>query len=85
MGFSEMLIVAAIALIVIGPKQLPELARMAGRMLNEWKRATGELKSTLTTDIREDMGPRKTSLDEDIAATSDHPVEPKKEPTEPQS
>lgn len=36
---------SAIALIVIGPKQLPELARFIGRMMNEFKRATGEFTS----------------------------------------
>lgn len=59
MGFSELLILAAIALIVIGPKQMPEMARMIGRLLNEWKRATSDLKSTLTTDLREDLEHRR--------------------------
>lgn len=42
-GFGEMLILAAIALIFIGPKQLPEVARIVGRTLNELKRATEDL------------------------------------------
>lgn len=42
-GFGEMILLAAIALIAIGPKQLPEVARVIGRMLNEFKRATGDL------------------------------------------
>lgn len=46
-GFSEMLLLAAIALVAIGPKQLPEVARVVGRMLNEFKRATGDLTRTL--------------------------------------
>lgn len=41
-GFGEMLMIAAIALIAIGPKQLPEVARTLGRMINEFKRATGD-------------------------------------------
>lgn len=51
-GFSEMLLLAAIALIAIGPKQLPEVARTVGRMLNELKRATGDLTKTVL-DARE--------------------------------
>ena len=47
LGFSEMLIIGVIALIVVGPKQLPELARQIARMLNEFKRATEEIHKTL--------------------------------------
>jgi len=41
-GFSELLIIAALALIFIGPKQLPEVARAVGKFLNELKRASDE-------------------------------------------
>lgn len=46
-GFGEMLLLAAIALIAIGPKQLPEVARVVGRLLNEFKRATGDFTRTI--------------------------------------
>lgn len=46
-GFGEMLLIAAIALIAIGPKQLPEVARVIGRFLNEIRRATGDLTRTM--------------------------------------
>jgi sec-independent protein translocase protein TatB len=42
-GMSEMLIVAAIALVAIGPKQLPEVARVVGKFLGDIKKAGGEL------------------------------------------
>lgn len=42
-GLGEMIVLGAIALIAIGPKQLPEVARTVGRMLNEFRRATGEI------------------------------------------
>ena len=48
MGFTELIVLGAIALIVIGPKQLPELARVLARMVNEFKRATGEFVETFT-------------------------------------
>ena len=38
----EVLLIAAIALIAIGPKQLPEVARVVGRLLNDFRRATGD-------------------------------------------
>lgn len=47
MGLQEMIVLGAIALLVIGPKQLPEVARVVGRMLNEFKRATGDLTSSI--------------------------------------
>jgi Tat protein translocase TatB subunit len=46
-GFGEMLLLAAIALIALGPKQLPEVARTLGRFMNQVKRATGEFQRTL--------------------------------------
>lgn len=47
LGFSELLIIGVIALLFIGPKELPEIAKVIGRMLNELKRATGDLQSTI--------------------------------------
>lgn len=51
-GFPEMLIILVIALVVFGPRKLPELGRSLGRSLNEFKRASNELKSTLEDEIR---------------------------------
>ena len=51
-GFSELLVVGVIALIFIGPQQLPEVARTIGRMLNELRRATDDLKGGFTSDVQ---------------------------------
>lgn len=51
-GFGEMLLLAAIALIALGPKQLPEVARTIGRFMNQVKRATGEFQRTIA-DVSE--------------------------------
>jgi TatA/E family protein of Tat protein translocase len=50
MGVPEILLILAIALIVIGPKKLPDLAKGLGRALGEFKRATNELKSSIDID-----------------------------------
>lgn len=49
LGLSEIILIAIIALIFIGPKQLPEIARTIGRALNELKRASEDLTSSITT------------------------------------
>jgi Tat protein translocase TatB subunit len=52
-GFPELLLIMAIALIVLGPKRLPDLARALGRGFSEFKRATDELKNTFEEETRE--------------------------------
>ena len=49
-GMPEMLLILAIALIVIGPKKLPDLAKSLGRAMREFKKATNELKETMQID-----------------------------------
>lgn len=51
-GMPELIIVFVIALIIFGPRKLPELGRSLGKSLAEFKRASNELKSTLEEEIR---------------------------------
>jgi len=48
LGLSEIILISIIALIFIGPKQLPEIARAIGKALNELKRASEDLTSSFT-------------------------------------
>lgn len=50
LGFQEVLLILFIALIVVGPGKLPELARALGRGLAEFRKATSDLKSTFEQD-----------------------------------
>lgn len=54
MGFSEMLIVGAIALIFIGPKQLPSLAKALGRTISELKKAMNDVTESVHVNLRDD-------------------------------
>ena len=51
-GMPELMIIMVIALIVIGPQKLPELARSLGKGLAEFKRATDDFRQSVETDSR---------------------------------
>ncbi len=53
-GVPELIIILTIALIIFGPRKLPELGRSLGKSLAEFKRASNELRSTLDDEIRLD-------------------------------
>ena len=52
-GAQEMILIFILALLLFGPKKLPELARMLGKGLSEFRRAKNELKNTFDTHMRE--------------------------------
>src|SRR6056297_1431818 len=49
-GMPELLVILAIALVVIGPKKLPDMAKSLGRAFNEFKKATQEIKDSMDID-----------------------------------
>lgn len=51
-GMPELIVIFVIALIIFGPRKLPELGKSLGRSINEFKRASNELRSTLEDEIR---------------------------------
>jgi|SRR5258705_5278913 TatA/E family protein of Tat protein translocase len=61
-GMPELIIILVIALIIFGPRKLPELGRSLGRSINEFKKASNELRSTLEEEIRvEEVRDRTTA------------------------
>src|SRR4051794_7826696 len=53
LGFSEMAFIFVLALIIFGPKKLPEIGRQIGKALAEFKRASNEFKWQLEAEMRQ--------------------------------
>ncbi len=51
LGMQELIVIFVIALLIFGPKKLPDLGRSLGRGLAEFKRASEELKEGLTAEL----------------------------------
>lgn len=63
LGFSEIIIIGVLALILIGPKQLPEVAKVLGRLMKEFKQATKDLSGGLLEVKEELKKPMQEGLD----------------------
>jgi TatA/E family protein of Tat protein translocase len=74
----EMVIIAVIALIIFGPRKLPELGKSLGKSIAEFKRASNELKNTLEEEIRTEelQEARKSAQIPPTAATPPAPPAP---------
>jgi sec-independent protein translocase protein TatB len=51
MSFSETVFLFVLALVIFGPKKLPEIARQVGKWMNEFRRASNEFKSQIEQEI----------------------------------
>jgi TatA/E family protein of Tat protein translocase len=67
-GFQELLVILVIALLVFGPKQLPELARSLGRGLAEFRRASTDLRQSLVEASSETPTPSSAQKPAEVAA-----------------
>ena len=86
-GMTELIVIMVVALIVIGPKRLPELARTLGKALGDFKRATSDFQNSFSMeddydlDVLDEETKEKDKKagtgesDEDDADEEDHDVE----------
>ena len=72
-GMPELIVIFVIALIIFGPRKLPELGKSLGKSIAEFKKASNELRNTLEEEIRVDEQKREADR---IAATSATPATP---------
>ena len=75
LGIPEVIVIFVIALIIFGPRKLPELARSLGKGIAEFKRATNDLQSSLEDEIRTEEPPldaQKSTASTDTASHAEN-------------
>ncbi len=84
-GFFELIVILVVALLVVGPSRLPEVARAVGKALGEFKRMADDVKDSLEQELtkeeeeKKEETAEKTHEDEQPpAALSHHPEESQK-------
>jgi len=88
-GLQELLLIFVIALLVFGPKNLPQLGRSLGRAMREFKRASAEFESTIRTNLEIDevdpppAAPQPAPLETPVATTAEASTGSAHEPVAP--
>jgi TatA/E family protein of Tat protein translocase len=87
LSVQELIFILVLALLIFGPKRLPEIGRTIGRGLSEFRRASNELKRSIEVDLEDDeppSGPRTTLAPPLVApAPTAGPADPAAAPSEP--
>jgi sec-independent protein translocase protein TatA len=79
-GMPELVVIFVIALIIFGPRKLPELGRSLGKSINEFKRASNELRSTLEEEVRLDEQRARVAAPTPTPSAAPAAPEPGEEP-----
>jgi Tat protein translocase TatB subunit len=74
-GVQELIIIAIIALLIVGPKKLPDLAKTLGKGFRDFQKAsegiTDDLKQTMQSDDKPDDKPKEDALKDSLLLTND--------------
>jgi sec-independent protein translocase protein TatA len=76
LGFPELLFIFFLALLIFGPRKLPEIGRTIGRAMGELRRATSDLRSSLDVDLALEEESTKQSPRESSPKAAEHPAIP---------
>src|SRR6056297_2325917 len=88
LGMPEILLILAIALIVIGPQKLPEVAKMLGKAMGEFKRSAQDLKDSIdieTTVKETNPPPVKKKIKDGVKGIDTQDPEPQQAPDIPEN
>ena len=92
LGIPEMIVIGILALLIFGPRKLPELGRSVGKALAEFRRASNDIRSTLEQEVQElDRQARGAARGIEEAVTGSEgpvggdPIAPPSEPGVPQA
>src|SRR5262245_45017299 len=75
LGFTEIAFIFVLALLIFGPKKLPEIGRTLGRGIAEFRKATNDLKRSINTELALDEIPTPAKL-RSLAFEDDEPAPP---------
>jgi len=85
-GLQEMLVIGVLALLVFGPSKLPELGRMIGRAMREFRRASDEFRNTVETNLHiNDPDPPPPDPTATAIAPAETPLPSELEPVSPET
>ncbi len=77
LGMPELILILALALLLFGPKKLPEIGKQVGKALGEFKRTSNELKRTIEDEVdRATKEPPKSDPPPGPAAAPSEPTKP---------
>ncbi|MCB0347699.1 MAG: twin-arginine translocase subunit TatB [Bdellovibrionales bacterium] len=77
LGFSEVILIFVIALVFIGPKQLPQVAKFLGRLAGDVKRAMGDFNQEINKTVKsanEEITQAKSEIEKPIETSKDENV-----------
>jgi TatA/E family protein of Tat protein translocase len=80
LGGPELFLILVVALIVFGPRKLPEIGKSLGRMMNEFKKASNEFRQTLEDEVEADKIRESVRLDAPAPAPPSPPAPADKTP-----